>query len=69
MKFYSLISFLILLISCGEEKTASQQKIEQLNQEIIESAFQSILDSAKVEGAILIYDLKENTFKKMMIIK
>jgi len=67
MKPIHLLFFLLILNSCTEQNDAPQIPIEK--QEIIESpkqvaneGFQQILDAAKVNGIILIFDEKNNTY-------
>jgi len=61
------ITFLVGLLffcSCAERKKtfpASSVKTEK-SQQVQSSEFQSILDSAKVKGAIVLYDLLENGY-------
>lgn len=67
MKPIHLLVFLLILISCTEQKDAPQTPIEK--KEIIETpkqianqGFQQILDAAEVNGVILIFDEKNNTY-------
>ncbi len=63
MKISYLLPILLLFISCSENKTSSDKEEKQVeNREIVMSEFQTIIDSANIEGAILIYDLKEDTY-------
>ncbi len=56
MKLFFLTSTLFLLISCsGKESNEDFQKV-------LVPEFQIILDSALVDGAILIYDLEQNIY-------
>jgi beta-lactamase class D len=57
MKIFYLIPILILFISCSGKETSSDKKEEKITErEIITPGFQTIIDSANVSGAILIYD-------------
>nr|WP_320020561.1 class D beta-lactamase [uncultured Draconibacterium sp.] len=60
MKKYYPILILIFITSCTNSKTQSEKQEEQ--KEITRSDFQIILDSANVNGSILVYDLNENKY-------
>lgn len=62
MKYY--IPFLLLsIISCADSKPSPKDiKVVETNGEVFVPAFQSIIDSAHVEGAILIYDMEADTY-------
>ena len=63
MKIFYYIPILILVISCSGEKTPTDnKKSEVLELEIIVPEFQAIIDSANVDGAILIYDLQQDKY-------
>ena len=63
MKIFYFISIIILFISCSGKKTPSDKKeVEVSEQEIIVPEFQAIIDSANVNGAILIYDLQDDKY-------
>lgn len=67
MKPTHLLLFLLILNSCGEQKDAPQTPIEeketiQTPKQIANQGFQQILDAAKVNGVILIFDEKNNTY-------
>lgn len=63
MKILYSTSFLILFLSCSNLTTSStDEKKDLVENRIIESKFQTILDSAKVKGAILIYNLQEDRY-------
>ena len=63
MKILYSTSFLILLLSCSNPTTNSTaEKKDLVENRIIESKFQTILDSAKVTGAILIYNPQEDKY-------
>ena len=63
MKITLCISLLLLLYSCNGKKNRLQESDVQLRQEqVTVAAFQNIIDTANVEGAILIYDLSTDTF-------
>jgi len=63
MKIFYFVSLLILLLSCNGKKT-SPEKMEDkaIGKEIVIPEFQTIINSAYVEGAILIYDLKDDRY-------
>lgn len=61
MKIGFIIILSILLVSCKKVKTPITENNTVVS-EIITPEFQSIIDSANVKGAILVYDLKENKF-------
>ena len=55
MKLFYLTPILILFFSCIEKNTVSNKKEDKATeQEIVVKEFQTIIDSANVEGAILI---------------
>ncbi|PWJ43010.1 class D beta-lactamase [Sediminitomix flava] len=56
MRFSFLVLFVLPFFSCSHENTNEQSN------EIIVTKFQELLDSAKLEGAILIYDLDQNKY-------
>ena len=63
MKPIHLIFFLLILNSCSEQKDAPQATTEKIAatetpKQIANNAFQQILDAAKVNGVILIFDEK-----------
>ena len=58
-KYYPIL-ILIFITSCTNSKTRSEKQEEQ--KEITRSEFQIILDSASVNGSILVYDLNENKY-------
>lgn len=63
MKVIYIIPLLIGLFSCTGKKTESDKKeIKVVEREIIVPQFEKIIDSANVEGAILIYDLKNDKY-------
>ena len=63
MRITSIAIFLILFISCKENKgTTSVKKEQSVNENILKPEFQSIIDSSEVTGSILIYDLNENLY-------
>jgi len=63
VKIYYFFIIWIVFYSCiGNKKNDSYKtKIDNENQ-VINSDFQSIIDSAKVEGSILIYDFQKNIY-------
>ena len=63
MKTLYIISTLIFIFSCTGKKTDSDKIQEKKTEfEIIVPQFQTIIDSALVEGAILIYDLEDDKY-------
>ena len=60
--YFALI--LATFFSCTNHKEASDKKVDTpvVEREILTPEFQTILDSAGVEGSILIYDLKNDTY-------
>ncbi len=63
MKKIYIISILILLFSCTGKKTTSDKKeTETTEREIVVPEFQTIIDSAHVNGAILIYDFEGDKY-------
>ncbi len=57
------ILILILFFSCSGKKDSSDKKQDEaLGHEIIVPEFQTIIDSAKIRGSILIYDLKDDKY-------
>jgi beta-lactamase class D len=58
-----LLAALVLLASCTENRPSTEKKEEIIpEREITVPGFQSIIDSAWVSGAILIYDLEDDQF-------
>ncbi|MEM7551495.1 MAG: class D beta-lactamase [Bacteroidota bacterium] len=63
MKLIYLISILILFISCSGKKTTLKGKdIQGKELETTVPGLQTIIDSAMVNGAILIYDLEDDKY-------
>ena len=63
MRITSIAIFLILFISCKENKGITTINKEQsANKNIIKPEFQSIIDSSDVIGSILIYDLNQDVY-------
>lgn len=60
MKLYLLIFLILSISSCRQQHKTNLSKSEE--NKIIKSEFQTIIDSANVNGAILIYDLHRNNF-------
>ena len=58
-KYYPIL-ILILITSCTNSKTQSEKQEKQ--KEITRFEFQIILDSANVNGSILVYNLNENKY-------
>lgn len=62
MKFFSLL-ILVLFFACSNpSEPVNPVNAEPKPQNITKSSFQDILDSAKVNGSILIYDAQEKSF-------
>lgn len=63
MKIYCFTSILILFFSCTDKKTFSDKNQDNIiNREIVVPGFKTIIDSANVEGAILIYNLEDDKY-------
>jgi beta-lactamase class D len=63
MKITSIAIFLVMCFSCTKKNaTVNKEGEEKITQKVLESEFQSIIDSYDVKGSILIYDLKEDTY-------
>ena len=67
MKPIYLLFFLLILNSCNEQKDAPQISTEKIPtveapKQIANKGFQQILDAAEVNGVILIFDKKNNTY-------
>lgn len=63
MKVIPILSLVMLFLFCKEkQKITAITKSTTLENEIVVSEFQSILDSAKVTGAILLYNLQKDTY-------
>lgn len=63
MKKIYFLWVLILMFSCKDKKTeAYKNRSTHTEREIIIPEFQTIIDSAKLKGSLLIYDLKEDTY-------
>lgn len=51
------------MFSCTSKKTTDdKKKLNATNREIVVPEFQTIIDSAEVQGSILIYDLKDDKY-------
>ena len=63
MKKFLFFFSLILLYSCTETKSKIEDNsASSIKKEIVVPAFQTILDSADVQGSILIFDWKKDVF-------
>ncbi|MBL4594720.1 MAG: class D beta-lactamase [Flavobacteriales bacterium] len=64
MKIHYLFILAILFSSCAEEQpeTTPEKIVETTPKQIVNEEIQAILDSAKLNGAVLIYDLEEDTY-------
>lgn len=63
MKIFYIASIVILFFSCTGKKTTSDKKEDKTTKrEIVVPEFQTIIDSANVDGAILIYDLEGDKY-------
>ncbi len=64
MKTHLLLIISIILSACsGDENTYSQDKQEVAHRKQIKKAeLQSMIDSAKVEGSVLIYDFQKEVY-------
>lgn len=63
MKLHYSLILIILLFSCSRNKTSHKKAIKKaIEQEIVKPEFQTIIDSAKVCGSILIYDSQKSTY-------
>lgn len=60
MKLYLHLFLILCISSCKQQHKTNLSKSEE--NKIIKSEFQTIIDSANVNGAILIYDLHRNNF-------
>lgn len=63
MKKIYILSIVILVFSCTNKKTNSDKiQSPEIEREIVVSEFQTLIDSADVNGSILIYDLKDDKY-------
>lgn len=63
MKKIYILSILILVFSCTNNKTNSDKnQSPEFEGEVVISEFQTLIDSADVKGSILIYDLKDDKY-------
>lgn len=63
MKVLHILSILILFLSCtGKQNGFDNKEVKVVENEVVNSEFQSIIDSAEVKGAILVYDLQEDKY-------
>lgn len=70
MKTIFLFVVVILLLSCKQNKAESSfEKGNDISTKIIVPTFQNLLDSAKLEGSILVYDLESQTYYSNNFIK
>lgn len=61
MKIIYIAAILTFLLSCTGEKISSSDE-KETNSRIIKPEFQSIIDSANVEGSVLIYDFQKKNY-------
>ncbi|MCH7974137.1 MAG: class D beta-lactamase [Bacteroidetes bacterium] len=63
MKIYYFFIIWIVISSCSEDKK-NNSDIKEINngKQVINLEFQSIIDSAKLEGSILIYDFQKEVY-------
>jgi len=63
MKLIYTLTILTLLLSCtNNDSKLGIKKTKQLENKIVKQKFQSILDSASINGSILFYDLQEDKY-------
>jgi len=63
MKIFHFAAILILFFSCTGKKTGADKKEDKaIEREIVVTELQTIIDSANLEGAILIYDLEADKY-------
>ncbi len=63
MKDLQILAILILFLSCTGKRNGSDiRAVKIIENKIVNSEFQSIIDSADAEGAILVYDLQEDRY-------
>ncbi len=63
IKIYHFLLIIIIFYSCSENKKTDSIKKEMNNgNQVIKIEFQSIIDSAKVDGAILVYDFQTDIY-------
>lgn len=63
MKIIYIGSILILFFSCtGKKSSTDKKEIKATGREIVVPEFQTIIDSANVNGAILIYDFEADRY-------
>lgn len=60
MKFNYFFIIIVLLFSCKNEEKSKKEKVE--TKFLVNNQFQKILDSTKLEGAILVYDLHKDVY-------
>ena len=62
MKISYLVLIIILFLSCQSRPQGLSEINSVQSKRIVEPTFQAILDSAKVKGSILIYDLQKDQY-------
>lgn len=62
MKILYALIILSLFLSCSDNNKPDTKKIKPVENKILKSDFQSILDSTNVKGAILFYDLQDDKY-------
>ncbi|WP_115900837.1 class D beta-lactamase [Tenacibaculum gallaicum] len=60
MRFNYVFIIIVLLFSCKSEEKSKKEKVE--TKFLVSNQFQKILDSTKLEGAILVYDLHKDVY-------
>lgn len=62
MKTFYIIGLFMVFFSCKKKQVTFNKEKNKLSKEILVPEFQSIINAANLEGAILIYDLKKDTY-------
>lgn len=60
VRFNYIFIIIVLLFSCKSEEKSKKEKVE--TKFLVNNQFQEILDKAKLEGAILVYNLHKNMY-------
>jgi beta-lactamase class D len=62
MKILYILPVMVLFLSCMGKQSSDNKDFAIVEDEIQKTEFQSIIDSANVEGAILVHDLQEDKY-------
>ena len=64
MKYFLFLVLLVIFTSCSERKNKDSKEISEVPEDkhIVMKAFQPLIDSADLEGTVLLYDLQQDRY-------